>query len=242
MIDLHSHLIAGIDDGARSILQSIELARQAVSVGVTHVMCTPHMNPGLFDNNKQSIALAFEQTAQAIRQEGIPLKLSVSAEIRVCPEIIQWVENDEIPYIGMWEGKPAFLLELPHSHIPAGLDNLLNWLANNSIQAIIPHPERNREIISDYSKIHYLRDLGCIFQATAGAFTQRFSEKVHTTVWQMYKDNLLSYIASDMHNIKNRPNDMGAAFSAIAQADCLEAATKLCISIPNSITKQIDWQ
>jgi tyrosine-protein phosphatase YwqE len=58
----------------------------------------------------------------------------------------------------------------------------------------------------------------------------------------MYKDNLLSYIASDMHNIKNRPNDMGAAFSAIAQADCLEAATKLCISIPNSITKQIDWQ
>ena len=242
MIDLHSHIIAGVDDGARTLDNSLALAQNSVDAGVTHLMCTPHIHLGVFDNNAASIKVAFDKTLVAIRQAGIPLKLAMACEVRIAPEILTWVVQKELPFIGKWEGKDALLLELPHSHIPPGVENVVKWLLSKNIQAIIPHPERNREILSNYNKAKWLKQLGCVFQTTAGSYTGRFSENVKETVWAMQNDGLVNYIASDMHSMKNRPNDMLDAYRVISHNINEQVANSLCMDVPQALTLGINWQ
>lgn len=242
MIDLHSHLLAGIDDGARTVDDSIALAKNSVAAGVTHVMCTPHIQLGVYDNNSETIKVAFDTTLAAIREANIPLKLAMGSEVRITPEILTWIARNDLPFIGQWEGKDALLLELPHSHIPAGVENIIKWLLSKNIQPVIPHPERNRDVLSNYSKAKWLKQLGCIFQATAGSYTGRFSGQVKETVWALQKDGLIGYIASDMHSVKDRPNDMFDAYQVISDLLGEQVAYSVCKEVPKAITIGIDWQ
>jgi len=242
MIDLHSHILPNIDDGARSIEDTIAIAENSVSAGVTHMMCTPHINLGTFDNTPETISAAFNLAVAAIKKADIPLKLAFASEVRLCPEILVLTKQNKLPFLGAWQGKQALLLELPHSHIPPGAENLIKWLLSNNIQPVIPHPERNREIIADYPKARWLKQLGCIFQVTAGAFVNRFSDAVFDTVWRMQQDKLITYVASDTHNIKMRPNDMKDAYNAVVAKVDQNLADAWFIEIPNVITQEITWQ
>ena len=134
------------------------------------------------------------------------------------------------------------LLELPHSHIPPGTDNLLRWLARNGVQAVIAHPERNRDIIANPDKINALKRAGCLFQATAGAFTGRFSEKVKHTAGLLLARDLITYVASDTHSVNRRPNDMAKAFIEVAALKGNEYAERLFKQTPWLISQGNLWQ
>jgi protein-tyrosine phosphatase len=242
LIDLHSHILPGIDDGAKTLEDSIELAKHSVANGVTHMMCTPHIHQGIFDNNVETIELSFTQLIAAVRQNNIALKLAYSCEIRITPDILTWVAHKSLPFIGEWKGKQALLLELPHSHIPPGVENLVRWLLKNNIQPIIPHPERNRDIIADYNRINMLKRIGCIFQVTAGAFIGRFNEQVQTIAERLLSENLIAYVASDMHNLHRRPNDMLACKQALTQIAGSAKAQALVYDIPFEISQNMNWQ
>ena len=242
MIDLHSHILPGIDDGARTISDSLRIARQSVEQGVTHMLCTPHIHQGIFDNDRNSIQLSFDSLTEELDKEHIPLKLAVGSEVRITPEIINWVLSSAIPYIGQWHGKHALLLELPHSHVPPGVENLIKWCLKHNIQPVIPHPERNRDIMADYKKLLMLDRLGCIFQVTAGVFASRFSERSLEVAQQMLKDGLITYVASDVHNIDRRPNDMKIAKQEIAILANENIAEDLTFRTPLEITKEIKWK
>lgn len=242
MIDLHSHILPGIDDGARTISDSLRIARQSVEQGVTHMLCTPHIHQGIFDNDLNSIQLSFDSLIQELDNQQIPLKLGVGSEVRITPEIIAWVSSSAIPFIGQWQGKHALLLELPHSHVPPGIENLIKWCFKHNIQPVIPHPERNRDIMADYKKLLMLDRLGCIFQVTAGVFASRFSERSLEVAQRMLKEGLITYVASDVHNIDRRPNDMKIAKEAIASLANENVAEQLTLSTPLEITKEIKWK
>ncbi|MEM0909505.1 MAG: CpsB/CapC family capsule biosynthesis tyrosine phosphatase [Pseudomonadota bacterium] len=241
MIDLHSHILSGIDDGARTIEDTVLLAQQSVDEGVTHMVCTPHVHPGVYDNTHDSISQAFDAAVEAIKSYNIPLKLSFAAEIRLSFEILEWIKGNNIPFLGRYKDKNVLLLELPHSHIPVGTDNLITWLSKQNIQAVIPHPERNREIMANYDKAIWLRNLGCLFQMTAGAVTGRFRDESSDTAWRMLEDNMFAYVASDLHNLHKRPNDMGKAYKQIEQAFGTNTAEKLFSETPAHITESTHW-
>ena len=242
MIDLHSHILHGIDDGAKTLEDAVALAKHSLELGVTHMMCTPHIHQGVFDNKRSTINPAFKQLVDALQQQQVSLKLALACEVRVTPDILNWVATDELPYLGEWEGKKALLLELPHSHIPPGVENLIKWLLKNNIQPIIPHPERNRDIIADYNRIHILKRTGCLFQVTAGAFIGRFNEQVQAVAERLLTDELITYVASDMHSINRRPNDMLACNNAITELADSNVAESLVYSVPAKITENITWQ
>lgn len=242
MIDLHSHILPNIDDGARSIEDTLAIAENSVAAGVTHMMCTPHIHFGIFDNTADTISHSFALALAAIKNAQIPLKIAFASEVRICPEVITLIQQNKLPLLGTWKGKQVLLLELPHSHIPPGVENLIKWLLSNNIQPVIPHPERNREIIANYPKVKWLKQLGCIFQVTAGAFVNRFSGAVTDTVWRMQTDNLITYVASDTHNIKMRPNDMKAAYDAVANKVNKNVADGLFVKMPQYITAGVNWQ
>lgn len=241
MIDLHSHILPSIDDGAKDIQMSLAMAKQAVEAGVKKMVCTPHIHQGYFDNSVNSISSSYEQFAECLKQENIPLKIAFAAELRICPEIIQWVGNKSVPFIGKWKGRDALMLELPHSHVPPGSDNLIRWLVANSVQPIVVHPERNRDIIADYSKLSMLKQAGAIFQVTAGAFCGRFSEKVEETAIRLLMEDKIAFIASDTHNVDRRPNDMELCNHKLIDLVGNEHAYRLLQQTPDIITKDLLW-
>ncbi|MBF7074883.1 histidinol-phosphatase [Glaciecola sp. MH2013] len=241
MIDLHSHILAGIDDGAKSLSESIAMAQQSLESGVSYMVCTPHIHQGVFNNKLETIKPVFDVLVAEMKKISLPLKLAYSCEVRLCPEVLQWVTDIQLPYLGQWDRKALLLLELPHSHVPPGAENLIKWLLKNRIQPVIPHPERNRDIIADYRKAEFLKKLGCLFQITAGAFTGRFSDKVAATAHRLLKDGYIDYIASDMHSLNRRPNDMGEAFKVIEKTEGKGTAMKLTTDVPALITKNTRW-
>lgn len=238
MIDVHSHIIPGIDDGSRSVEMSLTMAKQSVDAGVKHVVCTPHIHWGVFDNTRAEIASGFEALREAVERERIPLTLSWAGEVRIKEIIPQWLANDELPFIGKWKGKPVLLLEMPHSHVPAGLDQLLRWLQSSGVQPLLPHPERNRDVLKMPDKIQWLRNLGCLLQVTAGAITGRFGENVQSLSEQMLEADQVDVVASDMHDDVKRPNDMGEAFEAVKEMISEERAEKLFTLTPGKIVTE----
>ncbi len=242
MIDLHSHILAGIDDGSKNLENSLAMAYQAVECGVTKMVCTPHIHQGYFDNNLVSIKQAFDKLILKLAEAKCHLKIAFSAEVRIGIEITDWIKKGQIPYIGTWQGRNAMLLELPHSHVPPGTENLLRWLMDNQVQPIIVHPERNRDVMADYRKLASLQQAGAIFQVTAGAFCGRFSDKVEETAMKMLKDDNITFIASDTHNTDRRPNDMGACRDVLVPLVGEQKASLMLSQTPDLITQNLAWK
>ena len=242
MIDLHSHILYGVDDGARTIEESLMMASQAAACGVTHMMCTPHFHQGIFDNDINNIKLLVNELAEELSKNSIKIKLASAGEVRLTPDIVSWYQMKSLPYLGSWQGKELLLLELPHSHIPPGTENLIKWLLKHNIQPVIPHPERNRDIMADYRKLLFLKRQGCLFQITAGSLVKRFSERSYEISCDMLTEDLVFYIASDTHDTKRRPNDMRLARDFIRSNYSEELARELTLTIPEKITSSVEWQ
>ena len=234
MIDLHSHILPGIDDGARSLDIALQMAQQAVDGGVRHMVCTPHIHKGYFDNTLQSIEQTFQVFQQEVNRACIPLSLSFAAEVRVNELIPIWYKQKELPFLGEYNGKYILLLEMPHSHIPQGLEALIKWLLKNNVQPLIAHPERNRELLSEQHKFNWLQRQGCMFQVTAGALTGRFGDKVEEFALSMMQSKAFHVVASDTHDLVRRPNDMQEAFEVVSQLST-EFANEVFIKRPGAI-------
>lgn len=219
MIDIHSHILPGIDDGARSLDIALEMAQQAVDCGVSHMVCTPHIHKGYFDNSPSTIKPVFDEFVKAIKTAAIPLTLSYAAEVRVNELIPVWFKQGELPFIGELSDKKILLLEMPHSHVPQGLETLVKWLLRNNVQPLIAHPERNRELLAEPTKFSWLQRQGCLFQVTAGALTGRFGDNVAQFALSLMQRKAFHVVASDTHDLVRRPNDMRDAFDVVAAFD-----------------------
>lgn len=236
MIDIHSHIIPEIDDGARSYDMAIEMARQAQQNGITHMVCTPHVHWQRFDNTEARIKTGHHLLQQRLDDAGIKLTLQWAAEVRANEMVPVWIKAKSIPFIGVAAQKKVLLLELPHSHIPGWIDQLLTWLTSQSITALIPHPERNRDVWEKYDFVNWLRKQGCLMQVTAGAYTGTFGRDAQRIAQQMLEDGYIDFVASDTHDPIKRPNEMAAAFDLVAQHAGQEAATRLFVTHPASLT------
>lgn len=237
MIDLHCHLLPGIDDGAQNISDSIALAKAASDSGITHVVCTPHIHEGYFDNDIDIISSTHEIFKAALVREGIPLKSYFAAEVRINPRIVTLANTKRLPFLGYLNDKPVLLLELPHSHIPAGTEQLINWLKKNNILPMIAHPERNREILANYSKANWLRGKGVLFQLTAGAITGTFGERVQRCVYKLLDDGFADIVATDAHNLHKRPPELAGAYTRLSKNYGNASAEDLCVNNPYEIAR-----
>lgn len=208
MIDLHCHLLPGIDDGPQTMEESIELADLAARNGITHAIATPHIHPGRWNNDRFLIARLCDRFRLRLAHAGIPLKLGMAAEVRVDAELIHWLAQDKIPFLGCYKNKQVLLLELPHHQIPLGTDNLISWLQQRDIQPMIAHPERNKDVIRRLDNLFPIIRQGCLLQITAGSITGRFGKPAQQRARQLLEMDLVFAIASDAHNRQHRPPDM----------------------------------
>ncbi len=208
MIDTHCHILPGIDDGARTLEQAVELARYAVENGITEAICTPHIQQGVYDNTKQTIGAAYTSLTLALEAEAIPLKLHMGAEVRISGELMVQVAQHSIPFLGQWDGFDVMLLELPHNHVPVGSDKLVRWLISRNIRPIIAHPERNKEMMTDLGKLYPFVVEGALLQVTAASLAGQFGKGPQLAGVEMLEREWVNFIASDAHNLDYRPPDL----------------------------------
>ena len=235
MIDIHCHLLPGIDDGAKTLADALDMARAAVGNGIEYAVMTPHLHPGRYENTRSSTEQPLRDFRAALRKERIALEIGVAAEVRLSPEILPLIEQDELPFLGEMDGYRIMLLEFPHSHIPLGASNLVKNLLDQKIRPIIAHPERNRDVVRDQANIEPFIEMGCLLQLTASAVAGRFGEGPHRCARQLLELGVVTVLATDAHNLKGRRPELREGMQAAAGIVGEEAAHALVYENPRAI-------
>jgi len=237
MIDLHSHILPGVDDGAKTLDVAFDMLKLSIDQGVKIQILTPHIHIGRYDNQRKELEKAFQRFRQSVADADLPIKLLLASEVRIGPEVIQLAKQDAIPCLGEYKGRKVFLLEFPVHDIPFGSENLVSWLLNNGYRPIIAHPERNSTFLSNRKKLNTFLDMGCLTQLTACSLTGRFGKPIQKMSVELLEQGKITVIASDCHNLKGRKPDLFTGFSLAKDVIGDAAAKKLVTSNPATLTK-----
>jgi protein-tyrosine phosphatase len=235
MIDLHCHLLPGIDDGPETMEEAVALAMHAVRNGIVCSVLTPHVHVGRYDNELASIEAGLERLRAELDRRNIPLQLALGGEVRLGEEIIAMVMEERIPFVGERDGYRIMLLEFPHSHIPLGSDIFVGWLLKQKIRPMIAHPERNKDVHSDIDRITPFVSMGCWLQVTAGSVTGNFGEPSRKRAVQLLERGWVTILASDAHNLEHRPPELEPGRRAAAMIVGEEESWKLVRDTPLAI-------
>ena len=242
MIDLHCHLLPGIDDGASDLDDALALARMAYANGIQTAMMTPHIIKDRYNNDITTIRTAFTAFRQALQENDIPLKIGMAAEVRIGIEIMGMIKKNRIPFLGTLDGYRILLLEMPYNNIPPGSDQMVAWLLQQKIRPLLAHPERNGDVLRRLDKIYPFVYQGCLLQITSGSLTGHFGPLFQQCAQQLLERGWVDVIASDAHDKTYRPPDLQAGRVAAAKIMGERAAWELVHDTPariiNCETKQ----
>ena len=236
MLDLHVHVLPGIDDGPRTLEDALALAKALADDGIEHIVATPHIYPGVFDNSAARIGEVFDEFQSAVSDAGIALTMTWAAEVRICPEILDWIEARRLPMLnGSLVGPSTALIELPDGQIPVGTDKLMGMMLERGITPLMAHPERNKAVMEQPTRLEALRRLGCKFQVTAGSVLGDFGSRAQTTAQKLLEAGWVDVIATDAHNRSSRRPRMGAARDWLTEHFDAALALRLTKTQPTDI-------
>lgn len=211
MIDIHCHILPGMDDGAKNIEDSLIMAKQAAKEGIHTIIATPHLN-NHYDNRKPLIISKVNELNQALIENGIDVKILPGQEPRIYGEIIEDFDRNEIQTLNNSQYQ---FIEFPSSHVPRYTERLLFDIQVKGLTPIIVHPERNSEIIERPEILYNLVEKGALTQVTASSLSGYFGKNIKNFSIQLIESNLTHFIASDAHNVVNRSFKMDEAFSLL---------------------------
>jgi protein-tyrosine phosphatase len=232
MIDLHCHILPGIDDGAADLTTSLNMARASVAQGVTTLACTPHILPGLYNNSGPEIRAMIRQLQDVLAQEEIPLRLVTGADVHVTPDFVAGLRSGRL--LSLADSRYV-LVEPPHHTAPPQLEELFfNLLAAGHVP-VLTHPERLSWVPSRYDDIKRLAHSGVWMQITAGSLTGRFGRKPLYWAERMLDEGYVNLIASDAHDTTRRPPDMAAGCERAAKRLGDEEAINLAVVRPRGV-------
>ncbi|TGD73119.1 capsular biosynthesis protein [Mangrovimicrobium sediminis] len=232
MIDLHCHILPGIDDGAPDTETALSMARLAAADGIRLLACTPHIHPGRFDNDAAGIASACADFRERLREADIALELTTGADAHITPELLPGLRAGRIPTL---HGSRYFLCEPSHQVPLPGLPALVRHLLGAGYVPVITHPERLRYIDSHYELILESARLGAWVQLTAGSLTGRFGEGPQAAARRLLEDGVVHLLATDAHNTGRRAPLLTEGREAAAQLVGEEEASRLVLERPQAV-------
>lgn len=212
MIDIHSHILPGIDDGAKSEEDSILMAQQALEQGVHTMIATPHHKTSSFDNARDSILMHTEILNELFKAHDIPLTLLPGQETRINGDFLTDLKNGEILCLNETD---YVFVELPFDHVPLYTETMLYDILMQGYKPIIVHPERNREIREQPGKLYDLVRKGALTQITAGSLLGDFGKEIARFTREIIEHNMTHFVATDAHNITSRPVNLAEAYEFI---------------------------
>jgi len=202
MIDMHSHLLFGVDDGPETMEGTMRMIEEAAAEGITQLVVTPHAYSPQYHVPVEEVKSQVRMISDIISAAGIELTLFTGQEVRIHEHLIENLLNKEILTLA---DSRYLLLELPTQHVPAYTVKIIQSLLEEGIVPIIAHPERNKGIAEKPERLERLVRHGALAQVTAGSLAGHFGKNVQKLSIQLIEANLIHAYGSDAHNTGNRP-------------------------------------
>lgn len=235
VIDMHCHYLPGVDDGPKSLNEALSLLRTAAVNGITEAVLTPHIYPGVYDNRLSTLSPIFESFKCAAAAANIQIKLHLGAEVRLDPALLDLLDRDELPMLGVRDGMRVLLLEFPDGELPIGARQVCSFLLGHGVQPVIAHPERNKGVMRNPAAIVPFVKMGCLLQVTAASIIGRFGGKALRISQELIEQDLVGIVATDAHNLHARPPLLREAYDTVAGLYNPALARRLFHTTPQAI-------
>jgi protein-tyrosine phosphatase len=232
MIDLHSHILPGLDDGAKDPHSSLQMARIAVADGITHMACTPNIEPGRYENDARGIATALEDFRLRLLDANIALEIAAGADAHIAPDLDRKLAAGEVPTLNQ---SRYFLFEPPHHIRPPKIEEFASRLIKAGFLPIITHPERLTWTRTHYEVIERLNRLGCLIQLTADSITGGFGRNAQNLAYRMLDEGRVDIIATDCHGPISRTPVLSGARRVVADRLNEGEASAMVFERPSAI-------
>ncbi|MCU6708789.1 protein tyrosine phosphatase [Paenibacillus sp. J5C_2022] len=212
MIDIHTHILPGIDDGASTFDDTLQMAQAAYREGISTIIATPHHANGKYMNLADDVRKLTAETNERLRDAGVPVSIACGQEIRVHDDLLDAWHRAELLTLA---DSAYLLLEMPSSRVPSGMEELVHELHIMGVRPIIAHPERNADIVRSPEALAELVDVGAYAQVTTHSLLGGFGKKIEHASWTLMKRGLIHLLSSDAHHVERRGFRMQEAYEAV---------------------------
>jgi len=209
MVDLHCHILPGLDDGAANMEESMAMAESAIADGITHVVATPHSSNKYFFDFAQVRELRDELQARV----GDRLTIATGCDFHLNPENLEALRQEARRFC--INQRDFLLLEFNEFSIPPSMDQTLHAIQLAGVQPVITHPERNRILRARPERLKKWVRLGCFAQVTGGALTGGFGAGAQQDALRWIGEGLIHFVASDAHNTRTRLLRLEPAYNVV---------------------------
>ena len=263
MIDLHAHILPRLDDGAKSLEESVEMCRISYRDGVRTIVATPHILPGVYKNDRSTILAKTQELSEAVKKFGVgsspactkrfgegrefgvqkgsasthprldALTILPGADVHFAPNLLQLCENGEIVTVN--DDGRSLMVEFDFMSLPYQGEEVLFQLIARGIIPVITHPERNLEIARGPKRYYQMIEMGCLGQVTAMSLTGEFGSKTKRVAEQLLAHRLIHFIASDTHSVNERPPLLSPAVREAEKIVGREEAQKMVTEYPRAL-------
>jgi protein-tyrosine phosphatase len=213
MVDIHHHLLWGVDDGAKDFETSVAMARASARDGVTHVVCTPHANAQYNFDPAVNAAKVAELQAR-LDEERIPLKVGLGCDFHLSYDNV--LEVKENPGKFSVNGLGYLMVEIPDYGVPPGLTETFYELQLVGLTPILTHPERNPTLQQDHKRLGEWMRGGVLVQVTGDSITGKMGRTAEKMAHTLLRQRWVHFIATDAHNVSSRPPRLSEARALIA--------------------------
>ncbi|NLG69821.1 MAG: hypothetical protein GX496_09750 [Firmicutes bacterium] len=240
-VDIHHHLLPGLDDGPRDWGQALELAREAARAGIRTVVATPHVRPGRpGPPTRAAVVERVDELRSRLASEGVELEVLPGAEVYPVPDLPRWLAGEGGASWELGQGSQVryLLLDLPFDRLPPNFDRLIFEVALAGVTPVIAHPERNRQLAERPQLLAPLVEQGAVVQVTAGSLVGGFGREAQQAGLWLVRRGLARVVATDAHDVVRRsPLAMREAWRHLSRHVGVAMAEHLCIRWPLQVAR-----
>lgn len=202
MIDIHAHLLPGLDDGAPDLDTALEMARLAVNDGIQGTVATPHVATGIYENSKECILQAVAVLRRELQARKIPLAIYPGAEYLLESDLPRRLQAGELLTIN--DNGRYLLVELPFDSVPVYMEQTIFEMMVQGVVPVLAHPERYRDMQKNPRLLQRLVEKGVLIQVTVGSLDGLFGNSAREAAWRFLRSGWVHFLASDAHSVRHR--------------------------------------